>query len=125
MISDLGATFGKTGDHLVRSRNNVRDYVTSKFIKKVTNEEVDFVMHSRPHPILIFNLPYYIKRTKMEGIVHHIPIVHAKWIGSLLAQLSDKQLNDAFRAAGYNAQEISLLTRKVKARIAELNALGS
>lgn len=125
VVSDLGATFGKTGDHLVRSRNNIPDFLASKFIRKLDSEDVDFVMHSRPHPFLIFNLPYYINRTKMEGIVHDIPRTDAKWIGSILARLSDKQLGDAFRAAGYNTQEINLLTGKIKSRIAELNKLDS
>ena len=123
LVSDLGATFGKTGDHLVRTRNNIPDFLASKFIKKVDDEEVDFVLHSRPHPILIFNLPYYIQRTRMEGIVHHIPRTDARWIGSILAKLSDKQLDDAFRSAGYNAQETRLLAGKIKARIVELNNL--
>ncbi|MFN7931208.1 MAG: hypothetical protein U0Y68_25420 [Blastocatellia bacterium] len=123
VVSDLGATFGKTGDHLVRTRNNVPDYLASKFIDKVKPEEVDFVLHSRPHPILIFNLPYYLARTKMESLVNHIPRPDAQWIGSLLARLSDAQLNDAFRAAGYPPGDVQLLTSKVKARIHELNRL--
>lgn len=125
VVSDLGASFGKTGDHLVRSRNNIPDFLISKFIKKIDDEGVDFVMHSRPHPILVFNLPYYVQRTRMEKIVHNIPRTDAKWIGSLLAKLSDKQLADAFRGAGYKAQEVSLLVSKIKARITELNRLGS
>jgi hypothetical protein len=31
-----------------------------------------------------------------------IPVAHARWIGSLLNQLSDEQLRDTFRAAGYS-----------------------
>lgn len=123
IVSDLGATFGKTGDHLVRTRNNVPDFLASKLIKKLESEQVDFVMHSRPHPILIFHLPYYIQRTKMESIVQNIPRTDAKWIGSILAQLSDQQLGDAFRSAGYNPQEVSLLVGKMKSRICELNNL--
>lgn len=125
VVSDLGATFGKTGDHLVRSRNNIPDFLASKFIKNLDSEDVDFVLHSRPHPFLIFNLPYYINRTKMERIVHNVPRTDAKWIGSILAKLSDEQLGDAFRAAGYKAQEVGLLTGKIKSRIAELNRLNS
>lgn len=125
VVTDLGATFGKTGDRLVRSRNNVPDFLASKFIKKVDSEDVDFVLHSRPNPLFIFDLPYYIERTKMEGIVHNIPRIDAKWMGSILAKLSDKQLEDAFRAAGYNSQEVSSLAGKIKSRIAELNRLNS
>lgn len=123
IVSDLGATFGKTGDHLVRSRNNISDFLTSKFIKKVGPEEVDFVLHSRPHPFLFFHLPYYLERTRMERITKHIPRTDARWIGELLNGLSNKQLGDAFRAAGYSASQVSALTGKIKSRIAELNRL--
>ena len=44
-------------------------------------------------------------------------------LGSLLAQLSDQQLNDAFRAAGYSATEIAYFTQKVRERIVDLNNL--
>ncbi len=123
IVSDLGATFGRTGDHLVRSRNNVVDFITSKFIKKVDPEEVDFVLNSRPHPFLFFNLPYYIERTRMERIAKDIPRTDAKWIGGLLNDLSNQQLNDAFRAAGYSASDVGALAGKVRSRIIELNGL--
>src|SRR5678810_310806 len=42
IISDLGATFGKTGGFLSRSRNNVPDYVKAEFIKKVDGDRIDF-----------------------------------------------------------------------------------
>ncbi|HKZ80792.1 MAG TPA: hypothetical protein VJ124_21140 [Pyrinomonadaceae bacterium] len=32
-----------------------------------------------------------------------IPVEHARWLGSLLTQLSDEQLRDAFRAAQYES----------------------
>ena len=31
-----------------------------------------------------------------------ITVENARWMGSVLAQLSDEQLRDAFRAAGYD-----------------------
>jgi hypothetical protein len=44
-------------------------------------------------------------------------------MGQVLGQLSPEQIRDAFRAAGYSAQEVNDFTAVVQARIAELNAL--
>jgi hypothetical protein len=50
----------------------------------------------------------------------HVTIADAKWIGGLLAQLSDQQLQDAFRAADFKPEEIQILVAEVKDRINEL-----
>lgn len=38
---------------------------------------------------------------KNAGLMRDITIADARWIGDLLARLSDQQLQDAFRAANY------------------------
>ena len=43
--------------------------------------------------------------------------------GTPVLRLSDQQINDAFRAANYSPEEISLLSQALKARITELNTL--
>jgi hypothetical protein len=48
LVSDMGATFGKTGNNLSRSKSDLKDYEESKFIDKETPGEIDFAMHSRP-----------------------------------------------------------------------------
>src|SRR5687767_12440700 len=42
IVSDLGATFGKTGSFLTRSRNNPDDYVRAEFIDELKGRYVDF-----------------------------------------------------------------------------------
>ena len=59
----------------------------------------------------------------MEKITKHIPRDDAKWLGQRLSQLSEEQVSDCFRAAGYTPDEITLYTQAVRKRIAELNAL--
>ena len=49
--------------------------------------------------------------------------IEARWIGGLLSRLSDRQLQDAFRAANYNAEEVRLLAGAVRKRINELTKL--
>jgi len=110
-ISDLGATFGKTGGlgplwRLTRSRNNPEDYADSKFIDKVEDGYVDF---------------HFTGVNK--GVVEKIKVEHARWIGQRLTALTDDRLASIFRAANYTPQETRLLSRVVRARIDELARL--
>jgi hypothetical protein len=52
-----------------------------------------------------------------------IRVENAKWMGYMLARLSEKQLTDAFRAGGYSNSEISTLVRAMQERIKELQNL--
>ena len=123
VITDLGATFGKTGNSFSRSRSVLKDYANSKFVDKVTPQFVDFVMESRPFAAAAINVSYYKKRTKMENITEHIPRADVQWLGQILAQLSAEQIRDCFRAAGYTPQEVEGYATAVQKRIAELGAL--
>ena len=80
-------------------------------------------MHSRPFFPTIVNVPNYRERTKMEDITKKIPRADAKWLGQLLAQLSEKQIRDCFQSAGYTPEEVDGYAREVQQRIGELNAL--
>jgi hypothetical protein len=123
VVSDLGGSFGKTGNYFDHSVGSLSDYLDSKFITRVKSQEIDFVMHRRPPFILIFALPYYVGQTRMQQIVKHIPREDARWIGRLLSQLSHHQIEDAFRAGGFTSQQVHQYARKVQERIAELNRL--
>jgi len=103
ILSDLGATFGKTGGFLSRSRNKPEDYVKSKFIEGVEGGRVKFSYGG-----------------KNSGLFSNVTVEQAKWIGSWLARLSDQQLSDAFRAANYTPDEVQLLTTATRARINQL-----
>ena len=106
VVSDVGATFGKTGDPLHRSKSVLKDYEDSKFIDKVSGDFVDFVMHSRPPLLAAINIPNYEKRTHMQDVTKHIPRADAKWLGERLSQLTEQQIRDCFRASGYTQEEI-------------------
>lgn len=112
VVSDLGATFGKTGGQnspmaLLRqvkgSRNEPGDYVSDKFIEAVEGGQVRFHFSG-----------------KNSGLMRGIAVSDAKWIGEILSRLSDKQIEDAFRAANYPPDVVRLLTAAVRARINEL-----
>jgi hypothetical protein len=123
LVSDPGAAFGKTGNSISRSKSDLKGYEESKFIEKETPVEVDFVMHSRPFLPTIVNLPNYKKRSKIEDMTKHIPRADARWLGHLLGQLSEEQIRDCFRAAGYTPDEVKGFSQEVEKRIAELKAL--
>jgi hypothetical protein len=106
IISDLGATFGKTGGVISRSRNEPEDYAKAKFIKGVEKGRVKFNYNG-----------------KRGDLFKDITVEQAHWLGELLSRLSDQQINDAFRAASYSPAEISLLSQAFKSRITELMTL--
>ena len=110
-ISDLGATFGKTGRlpffwRITRSRNKPSDYAKAGFIDKVKGNRVAFRYGG-----------------KNRGLFKNISVEDAKWIGGLLSRLSDRQIADAFRAANYSPAEIRLMADSVRRRIDELTGL--
>ncbi len=106
VVSDVGATFGNTGNAMTRSKGVPDDYEDSKFIANATPAFVDFVLHSRPFFLGAIDVSNYNERTKMEEITRHIPRADAKWLGQRLSMLSDEQIRDGFRAAGYGAADV-------------------
>jgi hypothetical protein len=103
ILSDLGATFGKTGGFMSRSRNDPEDYVKSKFIEGVEGGRVKFAYSG-----------------KNSGLFKDITVEQAKWIGDLLSRLSDEQIADAFRAGNFTPEEVQMLTSAFRARLNQL-----
>jgi hypothetical protein len=111
IISDLGATFGHASTtplfwRFTRSRNNPTKYAKAKFLEKVKGDQV--VLHFGG---------------KNRGLLKNVSIQDAEWMASLLSQLSDRQIQDAFRAANYSPAQINLLAQTVRARSNELLSL--
>jgi hypothetical protein len=112
IISDLGATFGKTGSlpffwRFTRSRNKPEDYEKATFVKDVDDNYVDFHYGG-----------------KKREVFDDITVADAKWIGHLLSRLSRRQIADAFRAANYDRQDQAILTSAVLDRIDQLVQLS-
>lgn len=111
VVSDLGATFGKTGGlpvlwTITRSRNNPEDYEKAKFIEEVEGDLVKFRYSG-----------------KKKDIFENITVADARWMGNWLSRLSRAQIRDAFRAANYNREETATLTDAVLDRIGQLRTL--
>lgn len=107
VISDLGATLGKTGSgplwRLTRSRNNPEDFADTKFIDKVEDGYVNF----------------HFTGVNKE-LFEKVRVDHARWMGERLSRLTDGQLSTIFRSANYTPEETRLLTRVIRARVNEL-----
>src|SRR5215204_2254065 len=89
VISDLGATFGKLGNNnlpfffrLGRKTNDPGTWYEAGFVSGVKGGKIDFDF-----------------KGKGRGLMEDITVEHGRWLATRLAQLSDKQLEDAFRAA--------------------------
>lgn len=103
VVGDLGATFGKTGNFISHTRNRPDHYVKTRFIESVEGNRVRFDYNG-----------------KNSGLFANITVDEAQWIGNLLARLSDEQIADAFRAANFAPEDVTLLTGAVRARINQL-----
>jgi hypothetical protein len=125
MVTDLGASFGTTGESWTheRSKGNLQQYRRSRFITKTTPGYVSFGTPSRPAPVFAFNPHEFISRVHMEWIGHRVPREDARWIAGELAKLSPQQIRDAFRAAGYSQEEVEGFAKVVERRIAALQEL--
>jgi hypothetical protein len=112
IISDLGATFGKTGSlpffwRITRSRNNPEDFENASFVEDIDDNYVDFHYGG-----------------KKREIFDDITVAQARWIGDWLSRLSRRQIRDAFRAANYTPDEETILTEAVLDRIDQLVGLS-
>jgi hypothetical protein len=96
VVRDLGASFGKTSfPAFLRwtpfrlmaqgSRNDVDDFEDQQFIRSRHGDEVTFDY-----------------RGLQTGLVKMLTIADVEWTCRLMAQISDRQWDDAFRAAGYD-----------------------
>ena len=112
IVSDLGTTFGKTGGQkspmafirsIKGSRNEPDDYVKDEFIDEIQGNTV--------------RLDY---SGKNQSLMRDISIADARWIGGWLARLSDRQIQDAFRAANYTPEQVRMLSGAVRGRINQL-----
>src|SRR5215213_4347112 len=115
VVSDLGATIGKTGGQngpiaflrqVKGSRNKPEDYASDKFIEGVEAGRLRFSYDG-----------------KNKSLMRDVTVEDAQWLAATLTRLSDKQLEDAFRAANYNDEEVRLLAASVRARIDQLAAV--
>ena len=112
VVSDLGATFGRVKLdvpgfwRIRRNRNDPEDFSRDPFLEDVKRGNV-----------------FLFYKGKRQDLFDDIRVEEARWIASLLARLSDRQIADAFRAANYTPAEVNVLTETVRSRINELRSI--
>ena len=107
IVSDLGATFGKTGNFITHSRNEPKKYIKTGFVERVEGDRVRFEYNG-----------------KKGNLFDNITVEQAKWIGDVLGRLSEEQVKDAFRAANYSPEDVEGLAQEVLGRINALRRLS-
>ena len=125
-ISDLGASFGTAGisrTHEI-SKGNIKSYSHSKFIKRLwMPTTVDFET-SRPCRA---DGHGHLKSTPggstWNGLAETSLAPTRNGWAELLAELSPQQIRDAFRAAGYSAEETEEFAGVLEERIGESTKL--
>ena len=127
-VSDVGATFGTPGKSYTDrvTKGNLVAYRRTRLIAHVHADYIDLNFPRRPpltelFPQFEWTVFFHALGTRWIG--KHIPREDAKWVGSLLAQLSPQQIGDAFRAAGYSPEDVEANTQAVISRIEELKRL--
>jgi hypothetical protein len=122
-IADLGSTLGSTGtawnkipflrnlpadhgNHNTEKANPDR-FASGSLINKVDREKVVFRS----------------QRSSVTNVLRGVSVDNAKWMGEILSRLSDAQLSDAFRAGGFDDDEIQVYVSTLRNRIDELRKL--
>jgi hypothetical protein len=115
-IADVGGTLGSTGSFFSKlpffgnapagTKGDPDAYAAQAFIEGVRNGQVVFHYKGKDPKAL-------------EGVT----VENARWMGSLLGRLSDKQLADAFRAGGFTDAEIITYVKAMRGRINQLQNL--
>jgi hypothetical protein len=111
IVGDLGRTFGRLGNNnlpiiyrLGRTTGRPKHYAKSILVRDVEKGRIE--------------LSY---KGKLRGIFKDISVSNGRWLADLLLQLSDRQIEDAFRAANYSPADIAIYKKAVKAKIVELD----
>jgi hypothetical protein len=129
LMSDTGASFGTNTVRIenVNDKGNAKAYEESRFIVHTTSTTVDFGTPGPPNKIVEETggllAPMYLRHDRYDWIGRGIPRSDARWIGSLLGQLSRQQLVDAFRAGNFTPEETNDYVSVLEGRIAQLKAL--
>jgi hypothetical protein len=98
---DLGHTFGRTG-LLDAPRGDIEVFEQTPFIKGMDSGYVRFEYKGRH-----------------KALVERITPADVRWICQRLSDLADRQLEDAFRAAGYPKVTADRFIRRLEQKIAE------
>ena len=113
VVRDLGASLGKFTYPMILkffrlrgfgqgTRNDLPGFEEQGFIERIDDGDVTF---------------HY--RGIYRDVVSTVTAAQVRWACERLSQLTDQQWQDAFRAAGYDAEQTRRYTTKIKQKIAQ------
>jgi hypothetical protein len=109
VVKDLGESFGRSVRYLTLGKgNDIGEFEREGFIRRVDGDHVEF--HYNP---IILNL----------NVTRDITVDDVLWTCRRLAQLSERQWRDAFRAAGYSDEQGAAFASRMKQKVREGLAL--
>lgn len=107
VVRDLGTSLGDT-NRFDPTPNDALVFARKRFITGVADGHVQFDY-----------------RGVHSGLLKTITPADVRWACRLLAGLTDRQWQDAFRAGGYGAQDAALFLQRIHQKIAEGSRIGS
>jgi hypothetical protein len=104
VVQDLGASLGtfQTFPYLIGTRNEVGDFESSPFVRKVDGSKVELTYRGRH-----------------QDVIRQLRVADVIWACELMNELSDEQLDDAFKAAKYDDGTRARFVKKIRAKIRE------
>ena len=112
VVRDLGASLGKAKQsplfkwlnirHLQGTKNDLEGFERQSFVTGLDDERIDFAYSGLD-----------------KSLVRTLTADDVRWACERLSRLSDRQWEDAFRAARYSDEVAARYVRKIKAKIAE------
>lgn len=110
MAKDLGASLGRSAWPVGGTKGDPAGFEEEPFIERVEGNRVHFGYNGA------WLEPQLVRSITPEDV---------RWTSNLLARLTEKQWNDAFRGAGFGQDEASRFIRRLKEKVAEGRAIGA
>lgn len=105
LVADWGGTFGKMGGFTSHNKWDLADFNKQAFLDGVSGSQI--------------KLHY---SGKMGSSLKSVPVEHARWFAGILGQLTDAQIQDAFKTAGASPAEVEGFSRRIRQKINELKS---
>jgi hypothetical protein len=109
MVKDLGASLGRSAWPVGGTKADPAGFEDEPFIERVEGNRVHFG---------------YNGAWLEPQLVRSITPADVRWTSELMARITARQWNDAFRAAGFAPSEANRYIRRLQQKIAEGRALG-
>ncbi len=106
VVQDVGASLARTR-WPIGTRNDLEDFLRQEFITGVQGDRIEFDFHGRH-----------------TDLVRDVTREDVAWICGLMSRLSDRQLDDAFRAAEYPPEVRARYIKKIREKIQQGLELG-